>query len=58
MDDERVKLLKDVADLKAQVAALLEHTHPLLVKDVADLQGQLGLKALQEHKHPLIKRKA
>ena len=53
MDDERVKLLKDVAELKAQVAAF-----PLLVKDVADLKAQLGLKALQEHKHPLIRRKA
>ena len=58
MDDERVKLLKDVAELQAQVVALLEHTHPLLVKDVADLKAQLGLKALQEHKHPLIRRKA
>ena len=58
MDDERVKLLKDVAELKTQVAALLEHTHPSLVTDVADLQAQVGLKALQEHKHPLIRRKA
>ena len=55
MDDERVKLLKDVAELKA---ALLEHTHPLLVKDVEDVKVALGLKALQEHKHPLIRRKA